>query len=151
LATPSGITRIETFGSLLAPHHDVGFTDDYAQRQAVVGDTTEIAPLTRFPDLDDLRLLDNVITFNFHPHLPHYQLTAPESDSLRVLGRQRVDMTRPHPFTAEGNTEFNTLIWMPPDSTRAGDIVLIDSTNFTTLFGGTDSLKNLRHHLATMR
>jgi hypothetical protein len=31
------------------------------------------------------------------------------------------------------------------------DIVLIDSTHFTTLFGGTDSLQNLWHNLATMR
>jgi hypothetical protein len=30
---------------------------------------------------------------------------------------------------------------MPPTGQRAGDIVLIDSTHFTTLFGGTDSLK----------
>jgi hypothetical protein len=176
---------------LLAPHHDVGFTDDTAQRQieylhhgdplvprqqrftaytrslmkaldvpihntwglrpAVVEGTNEIAPLTGSRDLDTLRLLDNVTTFNFHPHLPHYELTAPESDSLRVLGRQRVDPKRPHPFTEAGNTEFNALIWMPPCGERAGDIVLIDSTNFTTLFGGTDSLKNLWHNLATMK
>ncbi|WP_040840905.1 hypothetical protein [Nocardia brevicatena] len=176
---------------LLAPHHDVGFTDDYTQRQieyehhgdplvprqqrfgqytrslmrtlevpvhniwglrpAIVDGTREIAPLTGFRDLDGPRLLNNVTTFNFHPHLPHYELTAPESDSLRVLGRQRVDPTRPHPFTAAGNTEFNALIWMPPTGRRAGDIVLIDSTNFTTLFGGTDSLENLWHNLATMR
>ena len=31
------------------------------------------------------------------------------------------------------------------------DIVLVDSTNFTTLFGGTDSLKNFWHNLATMK
>ena len=139
---------------LLAPHHDVGFTDDFQQRQveyehhgdrlvprqqrfgqyirslmtaldvpvhnawglrpAVVDGTNEIAPLTAFRDLDTPRLLDNVTTFNFHPHLPHYQLTAPENESLRVLGRQRVDPNRPHPFTTEGNTEFNALIWMPP-------------------------------------
>jgi hypothetical protein len=176
---------------LLAPHHDVGFTDDFAQRQveyqhhgdplvprqqrfgqytrslmtalevpvhntwglrpAVVEGTTQIAPLTAVRDLDAARLLDNVTTFNFHPHLPHYELTAPEGDSLRVLGRQRIDPTRPHPFTAAGNTEFNALIWMPPSGRRAGDIVLVDSTNFTTLFGGTDSLKNFWHNLATMK
>ncbi|WP_433715508.1 hypothetical protein ACQP2U_16715 [Nocardia sp. CA-084685] len=176
---------------LLAPHHDVGCTDDYAQRQmeyehhgdplvprqqrfgqytrslmraldvpvhnkwglrpAVVDGTDEIAPLTGFRDLDVPRLLDNVTTFNFHPHLPHYELTAPETDTLRVLGRQRVDPGRPHPFTAAGNTEFNALIWMPPAGRRAGDILLIDSTNFTTLFGGTDSLRNLWHNLATMK
>jgi hypothetical protein len=176
---------------LLAPHHDVGFTDDYGQRQveyehhgdrlvprqqrfsqytrslmkaldvpvhntwglrpAVVEGTKEIAPLTAVRDLDNARLLDNVTTFNFHPHLPHYELTAPESDALRVLGKQRVDPNRPHPFTAEGNTEFNALIWMPPSGQRSGDIVLIDSTHFTTLFGGTDSLRNLWHNLAVMK
>ncbi|OMC22358.1 hypothetical protein [Mycobacterium colombiense] len=176
---------------LLAPHHDVGFTDDPAQRQveylhhgdplvprqqrftaytrslmhalgvpvhntwglrpALVEETGEIAPLTGFRDLDAPGLLNNVTTLNFHPHLPHYELTAPESDLLRVLGRQRVDPQRPHPFTAAGNSEFNALIWMPPAGDRAGDIVLVDSTNFTTLFGGTDSLKSFWHNLATMK
>ncbi|NKY25083.1 hypothetical protein [Nocardia gamkensis] len=176
---------------LLAPHHDVGFSDDNAQRQieyrhhgdplvprqqrfgqytrslmktldvpihntwglrpAVVNGTDQISPVTAYRDLDTPRLLDQVTTFNFHPHLPHYQLTAPEDDSLRVLARQRVDPTRPHPFTTAGNTEFNALIWMPPTGRRTGDIVLIDSTNFTTLFGGTDSLEHLWHNLATMK
>jgi hypothetical protein len=105
----------------------------------------------RFRDLDAPRLLDNVTTFNFHPHLLHYELSAPESDSLRVLGRQRVDPHRPHPFTTAGNTKFNALIRMPRAGQRAGDIALVDSTNFTTLFGGTDSLKSLWHNLATMK
>ncbi|OCB14917.1 hypothetical protein A5717_08505 [Mycolicibacterium porcinum] len=175
---------------LLAPHHDVGDTDDYARRQveylhhgdplvprqqrfgqytrslmraldvpvhnvwglrpAVVEGTTEIAPLTATRDLDSPGLLADVTTFNFHPHLPHYELTAPESAALRVLGRQLVDPTRPHPFTEAGNTAFNALIWMPPGTGRAGDIVLVDSTNFTTLFGGTDSLRRFWNNLATM-
>ncbi len=176
---------------LLAPHHDVGFTEDPAQRQveyehhgdrlvprqqrfgqytrslmraldvpvhniwglrpAVVGGTGDIAPITGFRDLDDPGLLGEVTTFSFHPHLPHYELTAPEGDGLRVLARQRVDPGRAHPFTDAGNTEFNALIWMPPSGGRAGDIVLIDSTHFTTLFGGTDSLRHLWRNLATMR
>ncbi len=175
---------------LLAPHHDVGFTDDLAQRQleyehhgdrlvprqqrfsqytrslmraldvpvhntwglrpAVVDGTKDISPLTTFRDLDGPRLLDGVPTLSFHQHLPHYELTAPESDALRVLARQPVDLDRPHPFTAAGNTEFNALIWMPPAGERAGDIVLVDSTHFTTLFGGTDSLRNLWRNLARM-
>jgi hypothetical protein len=176
---------------LLAPHHDVGFTDDFEQRQveyahhgdrlvprqqrfgqytrslmkaldvpihntwglrpAVIEGTNEISPLTAFRDLDTPRLLDNVTTFNFHPHLPHYQLTAPESESLRVLARQRIDPNRPHPFVKEGNAEFNALIWMPPTGQRSGDIVVVDSTNFTTLFGGTESLRNFWHNFATMK
>jgi hypothetical protein len=40
---------------------------------------------------------------------------------------------------------------MPPNEQRAGDILLIDSTHFTTLFGGTDSLANLWRNLALMK
>jgi len=40
---------------------------------------------------------------------------------------------------------------MPPSERRAGDIVLIDSTNFTTLFGGDDSLENFWCNLALMK
>ncbi|MGV9798599.1 hypothetical protein ACWDTP_11145 [Mycobacterium sp. NPDC003449] len=179
---------------LLAPHHDVGDTDDYARRQVeylhhgdplvprqqrfgrytrslmaaldvpvhnnwglrpavlpgAAGAGPQIAPLRARPDLDSAGLLTDVTTFNFHPHLPHYELTAPESDAVRVLGRQPVDLTRPHPFTEAGNTELNALIWLPASGARAGDIVLVDSTNFTTLFGGTLSLRNLWNNLATM-
>jgi hypothetical protein len=67
-----------------------------------------------------------------------------------VLARQPIDPKRPHPFTTAGNSEFNCLLWLPPSGERAGDIVMVDSTNFTTLFGGTDSLKNFWKNLATM-
>jgi hypothetical protein len=40
---------------------------------------------------------------------------------------------------------------MPPNEQRAGDIVLVDSTNFMTLFGGTDSLEYFWRNLALMR
>src|SRR4029450_305147 len=106
---------------------DVPVHNTWGLRPAVVDGTKEIAPLTGFRDVDTARLLDTVTTFNFHPHLPHSEPTAPESDALRVLGRQRVDPNRPHPFTAAGNTEFNALIWMPPTSARGGHIGLIGS------------------------
>jgi hypothetical protein len=176
---------------LLAPHHDVGFTDDLNQRQmeyrhhgdrlvprqqrfgqytrslmkgldvpvynkwglrpARTKDTDEIAPLSAFRDFDKLGLLANVPTLNFHPHLPHYELTPEDTKSVQMLARQPIDLERPHPFTMAGNTEFNCLLWMPPKEQRAGDIVLVDSTNFTTLFGGTDSLENFWRNLALMR
>ncbi|WP_024448474.1 hypothetical protein [Mycolicibacterium iranicum] len=175
---------------LLAPHHDVGFTDDLTQRQVeyehhgdrlvprkqrfsrytrslmralsvpvhniwglrpdVVEGTRDPLPLNTFREFDELGLLADVPTLSFHQHLPHYELTAPEGANLRVLARQPVDLKRPHPFTAAGNTAFNAVIWMPPDGERAADIVLIDSTHFTTLFGGTDSLRNLWRNLARM-
>jgi len=175
---------------LLAPHHDVGFTDDLDQRQveykhhgdalvprqqrfssyarsllkaleipvwnrwglrpALAEGTRDIAPLTSFRDLDKLGLLKDVPTLNFHPHLPHYELTDDDGKSVQVLARQPIDPNRPHPFTAAGNPEFNCLLWLPPAGNRAGDIVMVDSTNFTTLFGGTDSLKTFWKNLATM-
>lgn len=175
---------------LVAPHHDVGFTDDFDQRQveyrhhgdalvprqqrfsqytrslmkalkipiwnewglrpAVVPGTRDIAPLTTFRDLDKHGLLNNVPTLNFHPHLPHYGITETNGTTIHLLARQPIDPDRPHPFKDAGNTEFNCLLWMPPDGDRAGDIVLVDSTHFTTLFGGTDSLENFWRNLATM-
>ena len=128
---------------------DVPVINKYGLRPAVVKGTKEIAPLTAFHDLDRLGLLKNVTTFNFHPHLPHYELTG-EDGAVEVLGRQPIDLDRPHPFTAAGNTEFNVLLWMPPQGSRAGDILLVDSTHFTTLFGGTDSLSNFWRNLAGM-
>ena len=96
-------------------------------------------------------LLKNVPTLNFHPHLPHYEITDKSDKSINLLARQPIDLDRPHPFTATGNKEFNCLLWMPPDGERTGDIVLVDSTNFTTLFGGTDSLENFWRNLALMK
>ena len=67
-----------------------------------------------------------------------------------MLARQPIDLDRPHPFTAAGNTEFNSFIWMPPKDQRIGHILLADSTIFTTLFGGTDSLVNFWRNIATL-
>jgi len=129
---------------------DVPVINQYGLRPAVVKGTKEIAPLTALRDLDKLSLLKNVTTFNFHPHLPHYELTTKDTKSVHVLGRQLIDPGRPHPFTEAGNTEFNALLWLPPRDQRAGNILLVDSTNFTTLFGGTDSLENFWRNLAMM-
>jgi hypothetical protein len=176
---------------ILAPHHDVGFTNDMQQRQieykhhgdelvprqqrfgqytrslmkrlevpvlnqfglrpGVVPGTGQIAPLSINKALDELGLLNGVTTFNFHLHLPHYALTAEDSNSIHVLARQPIDLSRPHPFTAAGNREFNSFIWMPPKGTRGGDVLLADSTIFTTLFGGTESLEHFWRNMAKLR
>lgn len=174
---------------LLAPHHDVGFTDDLKQRQveylhhgdplvprqqsfthyvrslmkaldvpvhnmyglrpAVVKGTRNPAPLEAFRDLDRRGLLKDVTSLNFHLHLPHYAVTATDAP-VHVLGRQPMDLDRPHPFTASGESAFNCLLWMPPAGSRAADIVLVDSTHFTTLFGSTESLRNFWKNIAQM-
>ena len=177
---------------LLAPHHDVGFTNDLKQRQmeylhhgdALVPRQQRFSQYTR----SLMKALDVPVnnqsgdsaprsskaprrsrrsrlsgtstswacsrtspTFNFHPHLPHYELTTKDTKSVHLLARQPIDPDRPHPFTAAGNTEFNCLLWMPPKEQRAGDVVLVDSTNFTTLFGGTESLGNFWRNIAKMK
>lgn len=124
--------------------------NQFGLRPALVKGTTQIAPLTISKDLDRIGLLNGVTTFNFHPHLPHYALTTNDTKSIHVLTRQPIDLERPHPFTAAGNTEFNSLIWMPPKDERAGHILLADSTIFTTLFGGTDSLEKFWKNLAKL-
>jgi len=175
---------------LLAPHHDVGFTDDLKQRQmeylhhgdelvprqqrftqlgrslmkalavpvhntwglcpARISGTKEIAPLTTFRDLDKLGLLKDVTALSFHRHLPHYEITEKDCKAVHALARQPIERERPHPLTAAGETEFNCLLWMPPDKQRAGDIVFVDSTHFTTLFGATESVKSFWRNVAAM-
>jgi len=128
----------------------VPIMNQFGLRPALVKGTHQIAPLTINKDLDKAGLLNGVTTFNFHPHLPHYALTTEDTKSVHVLTRQPIDLDRPHPFTAAGNTEFNSLVWMPPKGERAGHILLADSTIFTTLFGGTDSLEKFWKNLATL-
>lgn len=195
-ASPDEIAALEQWLAregtclVIAPHHDVGDTDDLEQRRieyehhgdalvprqqrfgrytrslltaldipvinrwglrpARAPGTREIAPLTTFRDLDDRGLLADVTTFNFHPHLPHYAVTD-ERSAVRVLARQPIDRERPHPFSAAGEVEFNVLLWLPPAGRRAGDVLMVDSTHFTTLFGGTDSLRRFWRNLAAMR
>jgi hypothetical protein len=148
------VPRQQRFGqytrSLLAAL-DIPVINQWGLRPALAKGTKNIAPLTQFQDLDALGLLKNVPTLNFHPHLPHYAVTSGEGKAVHVLARQPIDLERPHPFTAAGNTELNSLIWGPPSGQRAGDILMVDSTNFTTLFGGTESLENFWRNLALMK
>lgn len=126
----------------------VPVSNQYGLRPATVKGTNQITPLTAFRDLDSRGWLSGVTTFNFHPHLPHYALTTDDTKSIRILSKQAIDMSRPHPFTEAGNTEFNNFLWMPPNEKRAGDILLADLTIFTTLFGGVESLEIFWRNLA---
>ena len=129
---------------------EIPVMNQFGLRPAVVKGTRQITPLNANRDADDLGLLKGVTTFNFHLHLPHYHVTSDDTKCVRVLARQPIDPDRPHPFTAAGNSEFNSLIWMTPSGKRAGHILMADSTIFTTLFGGTDSLASFWRNVATM-
>ncbi|MFL5307552.1 MAG: hypothetical protein ACJ8F1_20200 [Polyangia bacterium] len=110
-----------------------------------------IAPLTIAGDLDQRGWLAGVRNFNFHMHLPHYAVTTEDARAVHVLARQPVDLARPHPFTNAGNTEFNTLVWARPEGRRAGDVLVVDSTVFSTLFGADESLERFWKNIATAK
>jgi hypothetical protein len=118
-------------------------------RPATVPGTRRLVPLNKASDLDARGWLTGVPTFNFHPHLPHYAVTTDDTRTIQVLARQPLDVSKPHPFAEAGNTEFNMFLWMPPAGERAGDILLADSTIFTTLFGGDESLETFWKNIAT--
>ena len=114
----------------------------------IPGTQNQLVSLNRKLDFDKRGWLTGVNTFNFHMHLPHYAVTTDDPNLIHVLACQPIDMTHPHPFIEEGNREFNMFLWMPPNSERAGDILLADSTIFTTLFGGDESLETFWKNLA---
>ncbi len=122
--------------------------NQWGLRPATVQGTNRLAPLSIANDLDKRGWLDGVPTFNFHPHLPHYAVTTEDPKAIHVLARQPIDMSKPHPFIEAGKREFNMFLWMPAAGDRAGDILLADSTIFTTLFGGDKSLERFWANLA---
>lgn len=121
----------------------------YGMRPAVLPGTHQLMPLSISKQFDKRGWLNGVKTFNFHPHLPHYAVTANENETIFVLAKQPIDTTNPHPFLQQGNREINMFLWMPPQGERKGDILLADSTIFTTLFGGDESLEIFWKNLAT--
>ena len=122
----------------------------YGLRPGVIKGSTQIAPLNINRDLDTRGWLEGVTNFSFHKHLPHYAVTTDDT-SVRVLGCQPIDVSKPHPFIEAGNREFNSFVWMLPAGTRAGEILVADSTVFSTLFGADESLKRFWKNLATAK
>jgi hypothetical protein len=127
----------------------IAIENQFALRPSVVPGTNKIAPLSVARDVHAKGWLEGVESLNFHLHLPHYAILR-DDGSAQVLARQPIDLSRPHPFTEAGEREFNTLVWAPPKGDRAGDVLVVDSTNFSTLFGGDDSLKRFWKNLATV-
>jgi len=104
-------------------------------------------PLQIDRDLDTRGWLEGVDSFNFHMHMPHYALTRDDGTAL-ALARQPIDVSRPHPFIEAGGTAFNTLVWAPPRGARAGDVLVVDSTVFSSLFGADASLERFWKNVA---
>ena len=122
--------------------------NQFGLRPATMKGTNQVAPLSTFRDLDTRGWLNGVTHFNFHMHLPHYAVTTDDPKAIHVMARQPIDMAKPHPYTEAGNREFNTFLWMPPSGERVGDILLADSTIFSTLFGTDESLERFWKNIA---
>ncbi|GAA0463328.1 hypothetical protein [Streptomyces olivaceiscleroticus] len=137
-------------GYLRGVLHGIGVPVEnrYGLRPAV-REHHRIAPFAAVRDLDAKGWLEGVTHFNFHQHMPHYAVTAEEPAAVHVLARQPIDTSRPHPFTEAGNTTFNMFLWVPPADERGGDILFADSTIFSSLFGGDESLRTFWHNLVT--
>jgi hypothetical protein len=99
-------------------------------------------PIQTDTSLDRLGLLENVSTFNLHPHLPQLERLGEAVDKLDVLARQRVEPTAPpHPFTRERAT-FDALLQSRAD-TFAGTLLVSDTTLWSSTAGGVESLREL--------
>jgi hypothetical protein len=127
---------------------DVPVENRFGLRPATLPGSNKIAPFEAARDLDGAGWLEGVDALNFHMHLPHYALTR-DDGTAHVLARQPIDPARPHPFTESGERAFNTVVWAPPRGERAGDVLVVDSTVFSTLFGGDDSLERFWKNIAT--
>jgi hypothetical protein len=118
----------------------------WALRPAVI--EGKAAPLRINADLDTRGWLAGVKNLNLHLHLPHYDVTD-TTRKVHVLGRQPIDIARPHPFVEAGNDALNALVWMPPGEGRAGDVLVVDSTQFSTLFGSDESVERFWRNLVS--
>jgi hypothetical protein len=137
--------RFGTFTRTLMKGLGIPVENRYGLRPATVAG--KVAPLSIDRDRDTRGWFNGVTSLNFHMHLPHYALTSDTGPAV-VLGRQPIDLSRPHPFTEAGNLEFNTCVWVPPGGDRAGDILVVDSTVFSTLFGVDESLERFWRNIA---
>ena len=121
----------------------------FGLRPATLAGTNKPVPLVVDRAADTKGWLKGVDSFNFHMHMPHYAVAS--NGNARVLAKQPIDLSKPHPFTEAGNREFNICLWVPPEGKRAGDILFVDSTVFSTLFGADESLERFWRNLATAK
>lgn len=139
--------RFGGFGRALMNGLGIPVENRFGLNPGRAADKKEPAPLSVAKDLDDPGLLQGVTTLNLHPHLPHYALTTNDEKHVKILAKQPINMTRPHPFTDAGNREFNAFLWLPPNGKRAGDVLIADATLWSYTFGGDASLQRLWKNL----
>ena len=99
------------------------------------------APIEADRSRDVLNLLEQVSTFNLHPHLPQLERLGASLLRMNVLAQQAIDVAAPpHPFTQGGRRTFDALLQSEP-GTFAGKLLVCDTTLFSSTAGGLDSLR----------
>jgi hypothetical protein len=106
------------------------------------------APIEAQSDLDRLGLLNGVKTLNHHPHLPQLERLGEAVEKMEVLARQRIDLkASPHPFTAGGRQTFDAVL-QSRAGVFAGDVLVSDTTLWSSTAGGVESLRQLWTNVA---
>lgn len=101
--------------------------------------------------LDRLGLLTGVHGFNLHAHLPHLERIGSAIDRLEVLARQHLDPTAPpHPFAQAGGTTFDAML-QSRQGLFAGDLVVADTTLWSSTSGGLENLQRLWTNVLTRK
>lgn len=95
------------------------------------------------------RILENVRTFNLHPHLPHFWIPPAFRDKITVLAKQPINSdATAHRFAQEGNSHFDAFLHIAPRGDRSGHIFVCDATLWSAAFGGKPSLQQLWLNIA---
>jgi len=109
------------------------------------------APLRISAEFDRAGLLEGIITFNLHPHLPHFERLGDSMGKLDVLARQLIDPAAPpHPFTSQGRQDFDALLQSKPD-VFAGRLLVCDTTIWSSTVGGLDGLQRFWRNVALLK
>jgi hypothetical protein len=122
----------------------------FGLRPATLPDGTP-APLSIASEFDRDRLMEGVMTFNLHPHLPHFERQNGSTAKLDVLVRQLIDLRAPpHPFTAGGRVDFDALL-QTKTGVFPGRLLICDTTMWSSTVGGLESLQRFWRNVVLLK
>jgi hypothetical protein len=135
--------RFGTFGLSLLDGLGVPLRNRFGLRPAREPDGSPSPLDVATGDADRFGMLAGVGTLNLHPHLPHYEPLPEAAGKYDVLARQRIDLTAPpHPFVEAGHDRFDAML-QAKSGVFAGQLVVCDSTLWSSVAGGLASLERL--------
>jgi hypothetical protein len=138
------------FGISLLDGLGLSVKNRFGLRPAKMSDGSP-APLRIFSEWDRARLLEGVVNFNLHPHLPHFERLGGSVEKLDVLARQPIDpQAPPHPFSAEGRRDFDALLQSKPEVFR-GSVLICDTTIWSSTAGGLEGLQRFWRNVVAGR